>query len=235
MSMSKLIASVVVVAAASVATADTVQMNFVGTGSGRNVRIYTDSGARNVFAGQLIHNFSGGTGSLTSMTGNRFTYCVDINQFVSGSSRTYDLMPISSLTLANPMGADRAQAITDIFNAQPFWPTEASVSNDYASALQLVIWDIITDYNSSSGLSSLSLTSGSFRATKTDGGALSLGIVSHYNTFVGYIGGSASAGIGMLGFGNSSYQDQITPTSIPAPGAGMLAGLGGLALARRRR
>ena len=198
-------------------------------------RITSGSGARNVFAGQLIHNFSGGTGSLTGMTGNQFTYCIDINQFASSTPRTFDLTPVSQLTAVAPMGVDRANALSDIFSAQPFWPTQASVSADYAAGLQLAIWDIITDYNGTSGLSSLGLAGGTFRATKTDGSPLSSGIMSHYNTFLSYIGGSYGTGVNLLGFGSPSGQDQITPSSIPAPASGVLAGLGALVMGRRRR
>ncbi|MFZ4572899.1 MAG: hypothetical protein ACOYN0_00795 [Phycisphaerales bacterium] len=235
MKMSRMMASGVVVAVASAAMADTVQMRFVGTGSGRNVRVTTDSGSRNLFAGQLVHNFSDGTGALSSLTGDRFTYCVDLGQYVSSSSTTYTLSPIADLTAASPMGEDRALAIHSIFNAQPFWPSQASVSQDYAAALQLVIWDIITDYNSAAGVSSLGLSSGSLRAARTDGSPLGLAITSHYATFVSYIGTSGGVGSGVLGLGNDSSQDQILPVSVPAPGAGLLAGLGALAVARRRR
>lgn len=236
MNTRNLFVSAVVIAAASTAMADTVQMRFVGTGAGRNVRITSGSGTQSVFAGQLIHNFSGGTGTLTSLSGDRFTYCVDISQSVTSSGRTYNLSTIDQLTSANPMGIDRARAIDDIFEAQPFWPTQASVSSDYAAALQLVIWDIITDYNSSSGLSSLGLSSGTFRATQTNGSSLSTSVMTHYNTFVGYIGSVSSSAVTVLGFGNSSCQDQITPTAtVPAPASGLLAALGGLVVARRRR
>lgn len=235
MNTRNLFVSALVIAAASTAMADVVQMQFVGTGSGRSVRITSGSGTQSVFAGQLVHNFSGGTGSLSSFTGDHFTFCVDLGQYVTNNPRTYTLTPVDQLTSANPMGAARAQALNDIFTAQPFWPTQASVSNDYAAALQLVIWDVITDYNSSSGLSSLGLSNGTFRATNTNGSALGSALMAHYNTFVSYIGSSSGSGSALLGFGNSSCQDQITPGSIPAPASGLLAGMGALVMARRRR
>lgn len=218
------------------ASADTVDMRFVGVNSGLNARITTISGTRTVFAGQIRHEFSNGTGLLAALNGEHLTYCVDLEQTVSSSPAPFTLTDLSLMPGYSPMGAERSQALNDIFAAEPFWPSQSFVSNEFAAGLQLAIWDIVTDYSGSAGLSSLGLDTGTFRAAKQDGSAFGLSVMAHYQTFLSYIGGGQNrGGAGLIGLAHPSLQDQMIPMNVPVPGVAAASVLGVLAAIRRRR
>jgi hypothetical protein len=161
---------------------------------------------------------------------------VDLEQTVSWSPAPFALTALSLMPGYRPMGAERAQALNDIFAAEPFWPSQVSVSNEYAAGLQLAIWDIVTDYSSSRGLSSLGLDTGAFRAVKPNGSAFGLSVMAHYQTFLSYIGGGPNrGGAELIGLAHPSFQDQIVPMNIPVPGAAAASVLGVIAAVRRRR
>lgn len=220
--------------AATLAGADTIDVRFTGTGRGQQVRVTHPGGTMNVFAGQLYHELTNGSGPLgDEIEGTWATYCTDLTQYVTSTVRTYDVVDVALVPNVSPMGVARADALRDLYAFSNGLQGQTGASNDYAAAFQLAVWEIVTDYNAGVGLSSLSITSGSFRATKTDGSALSAGVSAALNTFFGAIG-AEGPGASLLGLRSSSAQDQIIPI-VPAPGPIALAGLGALCLGMRRR
>jgi hypothetical protein len=228
---------VAIAGASAAAMADTVQLRFDNVGAGRNVRMSIGTTSFNCFAGQLIHNFSGGTGAASGLTGDMITFCSDLTQEVTRTGATYTLTGIQNLPQTigfGPMGDAKKQAIYDMYSAAS--GQQMGTNADMAAAFQLAIWEVIYDYNGNA--SSLNLTSGQLRAGSTTGGALSSGILSDASFLFGAIGRNA-AQTGLLGLSNGLFQDQILQTVqlVPLPLASLagLLGLGVVAYVKRRR
>ncbi|MFA6046399.1 MAG: Cys-Gln thioester bond-forming surface protein [Phycisphaerales bacterium] len=219
---------------AGVAQADMINVQFTGTGAGSNVHINSPSFNGNVFAGQLKHTLSNGTGDAAAYNGNYLTYCTDLAQHVTSSTKTYDVVSITQLPDGSPMGAVKANAIRSLYSAANSAQSGVGTSNDLATAFQLAVWEIVTDFNPVASNAGLSITGGNFHATTTNGGSLSSGILNQLNTLFA----AASAGAGgtdLVGIRSGQYQDQILPIAVPAPGAAALASLGLLCMTGRRR
>ncbi|MFO0783617.1 MAG: hypothetical protein U0636_08020 [Phycisphaerales bacterium] len=214
-------------AATSLASADFVDMQFVGTGAGQVVKITSPSRTGNLWVGQILHVISNGPANLN---GQWITYCADLGQTVSGSPVPYEIVPVAAIPDSAPMGAAKAQAIADMYayaNGSQLLPT---TSNDLAAAFQLAIWEVVADYTGVGPTLGLDMTSGNFAATMTDGSPLSAGIAGYVASLLGAVGTNASRDL--IGLRSGSYQDQIL--EVPGPGALALAATAGL-VARRRR
>lgn len=229
-----LLAAGAMTAFAASAHADTIDMRFLGTGSGRNVRVSLGSNTFNCFAGQLQHELSNGTGFGEWLNGTRFTYCTDLLQTVTTTRRTYDLVAASDVPGGSPMGVAKSNAIHDLYVVTGGAQLASGANADLAAAFQLAVWEIVSDYNPSTGLSSLNLTSGSFRATQTSGSAISGSLLTQFNNLLGAIGHYGDSTPNIIGMRHASAQDQIT-TLVPAPGAIALGGLGLFCMSARRR
>lgn len=229
------VAAAAVVAAAGAAQADTIDVRYLGTGRGSSVRITHAGGTQNVFAGQLRHTLTNGTGLGATLHGTWVTFCTDLNQRVSSSTRTFDVVSVAQLPNWGAMGVARANAIRDMYAFANGSQLLSTASNNLAAAFQLAVWEVVTDFNPSVGVASLSLASGGFRATKTDGSAFSSTLMNHVNSLFGSIGAAPAGGgnVNILGLRSGTTQDQIVP--IPAPGAFALTSLGCICLAGRRR
>lgn len=217
----------------SAANADLVDMRYVGRGQGRTVRITTPSSSFNVFAGQLRHVFSNGTGLGAQLSGEMITFCTDLTQEVTSSTRTYTILPLESAPVGGAMGSDKARAIASLYDYALGVQLEQGASADLACAFQLAVWEIVADYSWSLGGSSLSMAGGSFRATRTDGSPLWSGVTNYLNAFFFNTSNASSSTAGLAGVTSGSYQDQIV--TVPAPGAAALAGLGMMLCIKRRR
>jgi|GEM_PF-557447 hypothetical protein len=245
--MNKMTLSVIAVAAAAgMASANTIDLAYLGTGAGRNVRITLDGSSTNVFAGQLRHQMSNGTGAGAELSGQAMvTYCADINQTVGASASTYEIVDVSvlpspdSVTTPGGMGAIRAAAIQNLYayaNSMGAVHTDSSASNDFGTAFQLVVWELVYDFDGTAG--SFSLTSGAFSAKQTNGNALWGSVVAIANDL--FLNGAMvnSGYTGVAGLRSGTRQDQLVELSvfIPTPSAAAigLVGLGGLAARRRR-
>lgn len=223
-----------IVLLAGAAQADTINVRFTGTGAGSNVHVASPGFSGNVFAGQLKHTLSGGTGAAAAFDGDYLTYCTDLAQHVTGSTKSYDVVSITQLPDSSPMGDAKANAIRSIYSAANSAQSVVGASNDLATAFQLAVWEIVTDFNPAASNSGLSITGGSFLATTTNGGSLSGGILSQLNTlFAAALAGAG--GTDLVGIRSGQYQDQILPIAVPAPGAAALASLGLLCMTGRRR
>ncbi|MGD9690201.1 MAG: hypothetical protein AB7K52_11160 [Phycisphaerales bacterium] len=223
---------------AGITCADTVTMSFEGTGRGSNVRAtFFDDDAINVFAGQLRHDITSGTGQAAALVGEHRTFCADFDQRVSSASSMFTVVaPVDLLVQGQPLGADRAQALLGIFFTFGSAAINPDATNDFAAAFQLAVWEILYDFNADAGASSLNLTGGNIRFTKTSGSALGSGIVNQFNTIVGAIA-SEGAVNGLFGLQSGVRQDQLIygNSLVPAPGALAVAAMGALAVTRRRR
>lgn len=229
------IPAVIASLAGASAYADTVNVRFTGTGRGQSVRIDFPGGSMNVFAGQLNHELTNGVGPQgVALEGNWATFCTDITQHVTNSPLTYDIVDLSLVPNVSPMGNAKADALRDVYAYANGAQAAGNASNEYAAAFQLAVWEIVTDYDANAGNASLSIAGGGFRATQTNGSALSSNIQNYLASFFGSVG--SPGGATLLGLRSSTAQDQIIPTSyVPAPGSAVLGGLGGLCMGIRRR
>ena len=223
---------------ASIASAGpSITVKYLGKGAGQDVNITFNGNSTNVFAGQLNHQLSNAGGGYGWLNGNHLTYCTDLSQYVTSSPKTYTIEDVKDIPGNAPMGQAKADALRALFAVAGGNQSVSTTSNDYATAFQLTVWEIVTDYNSSSfAINAASFTSGNFRAKKTGGSALSSSIVntatSLYNAATSFLQTNGSS-TELLGIASSSYQDQLV--RVPAPGAALLAGFGGLIATRRRR
>lgn len=206
------------------------EMKYLGTGQGRNVKIALDGQARNVFAGEIRHAARNGTGLGAWFEGMTLsTFCTEIEQNTSGSWKQFTITNPGLVTPANPVAA-KTQALADMFAMLRTQRGLGAFNSDMAAAFQLAVWEIVYDYDAEAGRSSLDITAGRFDARQTNGNALSTAITSRINGFWDAIGSGART-LDIFGFHNSSAQDQIVPT----PGGVALAGLGLTMMGLRRR
>lgn len=224
------ISAVVVAVAAAAVQADTVNLQFVGVGASRSIKAYIGASTFNVSAGQLRHTFSGGTGVAAGLTGTKTTFCTDLTEYVTGSGATYTVAPIANLPQTSgwpAMGAARAQAVYNLYAAAG--GAQYGVSNDYAAAFQIALWEVVYDFSGT--LASLNLTSGNFRAGDTDGSSLSAAIAAQVTTLFNAIVGPNASQTGLMGLTRAGAQDQIVQTDVVPIPAGAFIGMAGLGLA----
>lgn len=222
--------------AAGLAHADVINVQYTGTGAGSNVAITSPSFNGNVFAGQLKHTLTNGTGAAAAYNGNWLTYCTDLAQHVTSTTKTYDVVSITQLPDSSPMGAAKANAIRSIYNMANTTQSRSDTTSDLATAFQLAVWEIVTDFNPALANDGLSISSGAFRATRTNGSALSSGVLAQLNNLFS-AAALGAGGTDLVGIRSGSYQDQILPIAnpVPAPGSAALATLGLLCCGGRRR
>jgi len=196
--------ALVLVTLPSVASADTFSANFVGTGLGSGVSGYNGSTYFNVFAGQLKWDAAG--------VDDFLSFCLQLDSplqykqdFVAGTGGHV------SATEAERISALVTQNFSTI------------TTNWMAAGLQLAIWNVLYDTDSSA-------SSGAFYSTTSAATVWA-------NTFLSGIA-SAKVPVGTAVFLNSMPgdrgQDQVTYKT-PEPGTLLLLGAGALALAARRR
>jgi hypothetical protein len=218
---------------AGLATADTVDMRFLGTGSGRNVRVTDGERTFNVFAGQLRHSFSNGTGLGAMLQGEMITYCTDLSQYVSSTTQSYSVVPVASAPVGIAMGIEKARAIASLYDYAMGVQVTSSTSNDLGAAFQLAVWEVVSDFDYNIGAASLSLSTGNFRATQTNGNAVWSSVNNLLNGLFAHTNNSSFSPSGLRAIASGTYQDQLV--MVPAPGAGILAGLGMALIAKRTR
>lgn len=225
-------------AVASFATAaSTVDVKYLGKGAGQSVKMTFNGNTKTVFAGQLKHQLSNAGAGYSWLNGTHLTYCTDLAQYVTSSTKNYTIEQIENMPGASPMGQAKADAIRALFAVANGDQSSSTATADYATAFQLAVWEIVTDFSGSSfAMNAASFTTGNFKAKKTNNNALSSTIVNTasnlYNSAVLFLQNNGSSSQ-VLGIASGSYQDQLV--QVPAPGCAALAGIGGILVARRRR
>jgi len=234
------LAAIAAFAGSSVALADTVDVKYLRSGQGRTVKFDLGGQRQNVFAGQLEHRFSNGTGIGSPLSGDLLTYCTDLIEHTSSSTSTFQVTdPQNAPGVA--MGPDRADALRDLYTFAGGTQNARGADRDYAAAFQLAVWEIVYDFDSNAGRSSMNIEGGAFEAYRTNGSTLSGAIQGHLTTFFDAIGmvGPRGDGMDLYAVINDGKQDQLVELGavVPLPSAVGLgfAGLAGLAGVRRRR
>lgn len=215
---------------------DSTNMKFVGTGAGRgDITIKFDGTKRNVFAGQLKHNFSGGVGSLEWLNGKTVsTFCSEPTQGVSTKRIGYDRVDVPQLDPAvwSVNGAAKQQAIDTLFKVAYGTVTAAAASNDAAAAFQIAVWKIGYDFDGSAN--SLNLSAGRFTAGLRGGQSLDAGLkaqVENYLTAASMTNMNAAGTA--IALHSDCNQDQLT--AVPEPATMAALGIGVVGMLRRRR
>ncbi|MEQ9455069.1 MAG: hypothetical protein RLN76_10835 [Phycisphaeraceae bacterium] len=164
------LATAALMAASVAAEAATVSLSRTSF-SGKAVRISTDSGASytSLTGGRFTWNGGGALGGLES-AGDLITFCIEAFETV-GNSATYSVVDIWDAPKDNggppnpsPMGVARATLLTKLANVaiDDFGASIGSWGFDQIVPFQMAIWEIVNE--TTTGLGSLSLTDGSFRA-----------------------------------------------------------------------
>ncbi|MCB1281601.1 MAG: hypothetical protein KDB18_08760 [Salinibacterium sp.] len=225
--MKTLFTVVAVSAVAGAASAQSVDMRFLGTGEGRNVRINFDGNQSNVFAGELRHRITSGTAEIPA--DDYITFCVDLAQHVSSNSSVFNVNLVTSTPQLTSKTTEAANRMATAVGSH-------TVGNqDSATALQLVLWELLYDFDPQVGVASLDLSSGRFSATRTNGSSLWSGVSTLANNLLTASLGSISSGAAgdYRVLTSNTRQDQIV--SVPSTGPLALAAVGGLLTVRRKR
>lgn len=216
------------IAAAGSATADTVDLSYLGGGKGLSVSVAGPGRSGAVFAGQLVHAFSNGSGVASGWTGSHITFCTELAEVVSTSSVEYTVEDVADVPAPGPgMGADRAQALRDLYAAAN--GAQFGTDNLQAAAFQVALWELAFDFDL--GETTADLNGGAFKVTSTSTG-VRMQAEAWLNTALANYG---LASTGLVGLSRSGKQDQIFLVPLPAPVALGLAGLVAVAGMRRLR
>ncbi len=219
-----------VLSLAGAAGAETVHLQYTGTGNGRLIRASVSSMSFNVFAGRLNHSTVWASGSQRSLV----TFSTDLFQSVSGSMSPYTTTSVAQLSgnggLTN-LGTAKMHAVNDIFAAAN--GRQYTLGHDYATAFQVALWEIVYDYNASTPNHGLDVANGTFRAKQIDGTDLSASIREKIAFLFSSVGANANVQ-GLMAFRSSGFGDQVTVVPLPTASWLALGGLG-LAFAARRR
>lgn len=234
--MRSVIAMTALLATAGVTAADSVDLQYLGSGNGRSVSIVANGTSKSVFAGQLKFSVVNGSGSTgIRLNGPLMTYCIDVLEQVSGGLNTYDLAaledaPVTAGSISPAMGPEKAAAIARLYTAAG--GNQFTTDNDFAAAFQLAVWEVISDFGTTGA--TLGIYDGNFEITS----GLNSGTES---VLTALLAAAADDSVGLFaGLGaltNEGFQDQLYSVAVPLPGAAGLAavGLAGVVVARRRR
>ena len=214
---------------AGAASAQTIDVRFVGAGAGESITVTSPNVNGGVFAGQLRHELSNPLGGTPiDLAGTRNTYCIDLGQFVSGNTTTHAYLDTNapSIFTGDPVVDARLTAISWLFSRDGA-AASSTGDNVIAAGMQVALWEVITDWDPSVGRTSLDLGNGAFMA------GASLAVLVQANAFLD----SAIPGLGLPAnvaiLADGVFQDQIT--LVPTPGAALVAGTGILWMVGRRR
>lgn len=209
-------ASLVVLAAASAASAQTVVARLDSISPYRTMELSTDFGDhyRDVRAG--VNNFSI-IGDQTVLPSEFRAYCIDLEQTIQFNEVvTYTVTPIEDAPLpGDGMGLARANLLRELWGRYYF---TSLTSNTNAAAFQSAVWEIIRDPGTN-------LHSGSLR------------IEGHNETeelaqsWLNSLNGDQAHFAPVYALTSDCSQDMI----VPAPGAAALLANGGIFISRRRR
>jgi hypothetical protein len=234
MKTSTLVAAVAAFAAASSAQAGFANLQYLGTGKGRNVQyVWNETQTQNVFSGQLRHRLTNTAGPLVVVNGEYRTYCTDLFQTVTSTARSYEQVSIAAIPfspIAATMGNSKAAGLRSLYAMSGAGAIASTASDDLAAAFQLMVWEVVYDFDGTSA--SLSTTAGNLKARQTNGSALTTGVQTAFNNLRASVLANADTPW-LFGFASGSNQDQLV--FVPTPGSMALLGAAGMMIARRRR
>ena len=221
------------------ASAQTFSLRYTGPDQGRELRV--------IHPDMRGGNFTGYVGSFTfdatplagGDTTNFLTYCLTPSQRIEtnqGISNEYELVSVFDERVLNGDDAATATVRSDAIAAVTAAAAGMQVnpSENFAIAFQLIVWEILLDYDQNVGLSSIDLTGGDLRSFEADLSPLDSEIGTFFDALKTSVGASPGAGgLQPLAFHNDTLQDQLV--FVPAPSGAALLAIGGLAAARRRR
>lgn len=209
--------------------ADVVEMHFAGIGLGQNVRLGLGDASVVAFAGQLRHEVTGGSPELL---GAQVTFCTDVYQDVSELSLAYELGSLTDVPNSRPMRPAVAGAVEELYTFAGGRQFDVTGSADFATAFQLALWEVVSDYDSQGGSGSLSLDDGWFSASRANRTALDSGIMGHVGELFGAVG-SGHRSAELVTMRSPDAQDQILV--IPAAASSGVFAVGLLVATPRRR
>ncbi|MEO1008784.1 MAG: hypothetical protein AAFX79_09460 [Planctomycetota bacterium] len=220
----------VVALAAATASADTVDMKFVGTGAGRGVRVYFDGANHNLFAGQLNHRIVNSSGPDAPGVGNLTTYCIDIWESVNGGVRTFEVVDIDEAPISPSrptLNGAQADALGRLFT---FSNRRHELNNrSYNAAFQIALWEIMIDLQQEGD--DLDAEAGLFRASN-----LTSSTRTHLASMLDAAGdGDVAIATNLTALAALGVQDQVYQVIIPLPTTAGLAAVGLAAVGLRRR
>ena len=224
----------VVLLAAAAAHADIVEMHYTGLGSGHRVQINAGDRAMSTFAGQLIHNVTRADESWRLGIGAQPFFCADLYQYASSSSNPFTISGLTDVPDSRPMSAQTALAVKSLFASAGQAQFDRNAPNDVAAAFQLALWEVVSDYDSELGRSSLDIDSGWFRARDAGGSTLSVAVQDRLGTLFDAVADGERFHGEIFALRSPRAQDQLA--SIPTSGsiASLCFGLA-LVYGRRRR
>lgn len=234
---------IAVLAAASTVTASTIEGKYTGLALGNQTHTVTVKGSvisGNVYAGPLNHFFQGAGSMFHNQT--IATFCTELTQSVKTSFVPYELI---ALELAprpyvggnHGMGQAKADAIRLLWAGVG---SSAFTDGLTAAGFQIAIWEIVYDFDGSSR-SSFDVNTGNVRFENAKiNGVNSAAIAKASELFNLFVWESGAPGMrngamehGLAVMSSEQGQDQIVV--IPLPAQGLMAGVGLLGLAARRR
>ena len=126
-------------------SAEIVNLAYQGKEKGQSVKLDSALYSGNVFAGQLVHTITGGS----TYDGPWITFCTDLAQHVSGSSKPFEVVSVEQIPGGSPMGVEKANALRDLYAYAAGAQLLPTASNALAAAFQLAIWEVIVDFDAS--------------------------------------------------------------------------------------
>jgi len=237
--MKNMTIAITAAAIASAASAGVVDMQYTGMGAGSQVQLTMGAEVRDTFAGEIYHTIANGVGADAYLNGSVTTFCPDISETVTTSFEQYTVTDVENIPLLGgggaPMGTVKADAIRALYSFSANTLIAGGLSNAFATAFQLVIWEVVEDFDGSAA--SMNVDAGNTIFKNTDGNALDGDILAAFATLTSDMMNALANGGGnssnVVGLSNAGFQDQLV--AVPAPGAMALLSIGGLVATRRRR
>ena len=219
-----------VVAVSAVATitalshAGPVLFDFEGTSRGKNVNISVGDASDPVYSGRVF------AGSIIHRVDDAMlhTYCIDPDQLAQTGATNFEKVGLDRGLLKRDQSTARSNTLAELADiAGPsIWTSSASTLS--AAAFQVAAWEIVSDFDASSGSKSFDFDSGYFR------GWGNTEVFEAASNLLSQLTFSRLDATGYDAFVHDTHQD-FMGQSVPAPGALAIAAVGIPLISRRRR
>lgn len=206
------------------ASASTVTATFNGVAPGTGGSYSLDFGANWGSTGTAgLFNWTRTGGDHTGLQGNFLAFCTELTEHIGGGgSYTYTVDTIENApTILGGMGAVKADQMRELFGRYYSPAFTFSLPSTVAAAMQMCVWEI--SHEQTAGLD---VTAGSAQFVNDDPSAVTLA-----NAYLATIDGTGPRDNTIYSLLADGVQDMI----VPAPASIGLAGLGFLAIGRRKR